>query len=332
MKVDIPDSKSRFLADYHRRHRRPLRDYLIGNLEYLIPYLAPLAALYNFTQNNRLMRWFNQRFLHLSDAPLFHPQANANLAAYGATLLKKGEIPAANDKAVIIVQDAFTRYFDSSVFIDLLRFLQAIGIKAYILPYFPNGKPLHVHGFLRRFQRLRKQNEILLQAAAQSGLPLIGLDPAMTLVFRQEYLKDQTAPIKRQILLPQEWLKKHYLSENPALKPSGKRYHLAAHCTEKTQLPSAEKDWQSIFVHFGLELSIIKVGCCGMAGTFGHESEHQNQSKQLFDMSWQQPVSEYGDSLLATGYSCRSQSKRQAQKNLLHPIQVLLQAVEKMQS
>lgn len=332
VKVDIPDGKSRFLAEYHRRHRRPLRDYLIGYLEYLIPHLVKIAPLYNLMQNNRLMRGINRKFLRLSDAPLFHPQARADLAAYGVQMLRKGETPPKQDNAVIVLQDAFTRYFDTPVFLDWLRLLQTLGIKTYLLPYFPNGKPLHVHGFLAHFHKLRRHNEQLLAAAAESGLPIIGLDPAMTLVFRQEYLKDTPQQPGRRILLPQEWLRDDYLPRHvPLDKPSDKQgttYYFAAHCTEKTQLPSSNKDWQRIFQHFGLDLQPVAVGCCGMAGTFGHESEHQAQSAQLFDMSWQAPVAQYGEQLLATGYSCRSQSKRMSGTVLQHPLQALLKRLD----
>ena len=29
-----------------------------------------------------------------------------------------------------------------------------------------------------------------------------------------------------------------------------------------------------------------KVGCCGMAGVFGHEVQNQTMSKDIYDVSW----------------------------------------------
>ena len=65
----------------------------------------------------------------------------------------------------------------------------------------------------------------------------------MTLVFRQEYLKDTPQQPGRRILLPQEWLRDYYLPTHPPLAApldkQGTIYYFAAHCTEKTQLPSS---------------------------------------------------------------------------------------------
>ncbi|MDQ6191287.1 hypothetical protein M3O75_13170 [Klebsiella pneumoniae] len=38
-----------------------------------------------------------------------------------------------------------------------------------------------------------------------------------------------------------------------------------------TALPAATKQWADIFAHFGAKLENVSVGCCGMAGTYGHE-------------------------------------------------------------
>ena len=37
VKVNVPDFRSRFLQLYHQRYQRPLRDYLIGSLEFSMP-------------------------------------------------------------------------------------------------------------------------------------------------------------------------------------------------------------------------------------------------------------------------------------------------------
>jgi Fe-S oxidoreductase len=83
--------------------------------------------------------------------------------------------------------------------------------------------------------------------------------------------------------------------------------------------------WKDIFQVFGLELKSLALGCCGMAGTYGHETEHLNQSKVIYQQSWQSKVELYRQRILATGYSCRTQVKRLEKTQLRHPIQVLLE-------
>lgn len=75
-----------------------------------------------------------------------------------------------------------------------------------------------------------------------------------------------------------------------------------------------------------------------MAGTYGHELTHLENSKGIYKLSWSKhaalsnthndnEVAGDGDSLapqiLVTGYSCRSQVKRFEQYRPKHPIEVL---------
>ncbi len=102
-------------------------------------------------------------------------------------------------------------------------------------------------------------------------MPLVGVDPALVLCYRDEY--KQTLGDKRgdfQVLLVHEWLPKALTSDaRPDL--GGEPWYLFGHCTEVTALPAATKQWADIFAHFGAKLENVSVGCCGMAGTYGHE-------------------------------------------------------------
>lgn len=99
---------------------------------------------------------------------------------------------------------------------------------------------------------------------------------------------------------------------------------LLGHCTEKTNAAASMKDWQSIFSALGLTLEHEAVGCCGMAGTYGHETRNKGTSATIYDLSWR-PLLENqpADQWVATGYSCRSQAQRQQGVTLKHPLQYL---------
>ncbi|MBW1236187.1 hypothetical protein KXZ74_25575, partial [Escherichia coli] len=80
------------------------------------------------------------------------------------------------------------------------------GHRVFLAPYSANGKPLHVQGFLGAFAKAAIRNATQLKALADCGVPLVGLDPAMTLVYRQEYQKVPGLEGCPKVLLPQEWL------------------------------------------------------------------------------------------------------------------------------
>jgi Fe-S oxidoreductase len=191
----------------------------------------------------------------------------------------------------------------------------------FLAPYSANGKPLHVQGFLGAFAKAAIRNASQLKALADCGVPLVGLDPAMTLVYRQEYQKVPGLEDCPKVLLPQEWLI-DVLPEQ-AVADAG-HFRLMAHCTEKTNVPASTKQWEQVFARMGLKLVTEATGCCGMSGTYGHEARNQQTSRTIFEQSWATKLDKQGEPL-ATGYSCRSQVKRMADKQMRHPLEVVLQ-------
>ena len=119
------------------------------------------------------------------------------------------------------------------------------------------------------------------------------------------------------------------LEDIPAKLPQDKQYTWFSHCTESTAKPNTANEWTKIFAHFGAKLSAVNLGCCGMAGTYGHEAENLERSKVLFDMSWKQTLAKLEQQrVLVSGYSCRSQVKRFAGYKPKHPLEALLELVK----
>lgn len=332
IKVDVPEFRAKFLELYYSRYLRPLKDYFIGGLEFMIPTLARAPWLYNLMMKPKFMQTFMARVIGMVDSPLLTGinlhKAAEKLGVNYATLENIAQLtPEQKANAVILVQDAFTSYFETPLVIDTLKLLQKLGFIPLLAPFRPNGKPLQVHGFLKAFAKAADVNATQLNGLASSGIPLMGIEPAMTLAYRAEYKKvlGDNAP---KVQLIQELLAQH--SERLANKIRDFKtaeFSLLAHCTEKTNAVSSVKDWQTIFAKLGQQLKVIETGCCGMAGTYGHESDNVETSKKIYALSWSQVVNNPANNgkLTATGYSCRSQTKRIDNVKLPHPVQILLQ-------
>jgi len=329
VKVNVPDFRSRFLELYHHRYLRPLKDYVVGSLEYSIPYIARFPRLYNAMMNARPVKFLLEHVVGMVDSPLlslvdFHAVcARWNVkVATAHTLSKLSEEQ--RRRSVVIVQDAFTRYFETPLAAEWIELIARLGYAIYLAPFAPNGKPLQVQGFLGAFKKAAAHNAKGLKALEAYGIPLVGLDPAMTLVYRQEYAKTLEQDAAPRVVLAQEWL----ASALPTLPTpdAPQTYQFLPHCTERTNEPASVEQWKKVFDGFGLKLQVLASGCCGMSGTYGHETRNVKTSQVIYAQSWQPLVERYQPSgrLLADGYSCRSQVKRQAGEVVLHPLQVLL--------
>ena len=339
--VDVPQFRSRFLELYHTRYLRPLRDYLVAGIEWITPLQAQAIRLNNELTQFYPVRIVLEKIIGLCDLPRISPTPlkeglrQRHAPAFDHTklaALTTGE----KERSVILLQDLFTTYYEASLVLEIYDLLRMLGYVVYVPPFRANGKPLHVKGFLSAFRTLAEKNTAYLEKMAQLEIAIIGIEPSMVLTYRDEYPKilDQENPAFRVQLL-QEWL----TSQLPRLRkllPQGPstrlNYRLLGHCHEKTAVFDSQKQWQRIYQAFGLELHLPALGCCGMCGTYGHEIEHYAESKGIYLMSWGEYIpadEESRRSLLATGYSCRTQVKRFDDFKPLHPAQALFRELSR---
>ena len=330
IKVNVPDFRARFLEVYYGRYLRPAKDYLVGSLEYMIPSLSRFPAPYNWAMRNTLVKGVMRRLGGMVDSPVICTHSlkqglDTRGIQWATPAVMAGLTDAQRERAVVIVQDAFTSYFQTRLVLDIVDLLSALGFYVLVAPFMPNGKPLHVHGFMKAFDKAARRNADMLQAIAEEGLPLVGIDPSMTLTYRQEY-KDVIEGELPPVQLIQEWLSTRLDSLNLPVNLPANEYRLMAHCTEKTSAAPSLRQWQAIYAALGQKLDVVATGCCGMSGTFGHETQNLQRSKDIYELSWRGIVNqpENKGKLVATGYSCRSQVKRFDDQQLPHPAQALL--------
>ena len=335
--VDVPEFRSKFLELYHTRYLRPVRDYLIGWIEMLLPLQAQAAPLNNRLLQAAPMRVLLNQFVGLCDLPpISRPSVKSGLNRRHAPPLDETHLQnlTAEEKArsVILLQDAFTTYFEASLVLDIYDLLRMLGYVVYVAPVRPNGKPLHVKGFLKEFRELAAKNESYLARLNRLGLAMVGIEPSMVLTYRDEYPKVlEQEKLNFHVFLLQEWLHSQMprLQKLLPLQESSRHtYQLLGHCQEKTGALDSQNQWQAIYQAFGLQLDLLKVGCCGMCGTYGHESEHHFESKGIYFSSWGkcvQAAEKNRQALVVSGYSCRSQIKRFDAFTPLHPAQALFQ-------
>lgn len=327
--VDVPGFRARFLAIYYQRYLRPAKDYLVANIEVMAPLMAKAPALVNFFLKRKWMNSLLKNTIGYVDTPhLSSPTLAQRLSGHKALRFDMNELGLLSEKErekkLLIVQDPFTSYYEASLIKDLVELVEKLGFEPIVLPFKPNGKPQHVKGFLKEFSQTAQTSAAFLNQVAKLAIPMIGVDPSMVLCYRDEYSKILGDKRGRfEVLLVHEWLLNLSL---PKVKPSDEGgYAFFGHCTEKTALATSESQWQLIYANMGLDLIPVAVGCCGMAGTFGHEASHLDESTGIYQLSWQQGIDKFApQQILASGYSCRSQVARFEGFKPKHPLQALL--------
>lgn len=314
VRVDIPEMKSHFLADYYQRHRRPLADHAAVALEGLAPWLRPLTPLLA-PLANLLMPPFG-KLLGLVDLPKLQAWPR-----HAPPLLSVRQIAGRHwpDNTVLLLPDAFTALFDPEAILASVAGLRALGYEPLLVELMPGAKAAHVRGMQRTFSRRAASMLAVVKALSATRFPLIGVDPAFTLMFRQEYLRFGSAA--SQVLLPQEFLVAELQrgASWPSAAKQGAPGTLLLHCTENALGPGTRSQWRDIFLALNIPVTVGSAGCCGMAGMFGHQQRHQATSRTLFNLSWAAHANP-GRDLLATGFSCRCQTERMGKTPVASPM------------
>lgn len=333
IKIDVPAFRSRFLQLYHTRYLRPARDYLVASVESYAPVMAKAPKVFNFFIGQPWVQSLGAKSIGMINLPLLSsPTLKQQLQGHKSCTMTleqlEGLAPDARQNYVLIVQDPFTSYYDAKVVSDFVKLVEKLGMSPVVLPFSPNGKAQHIKGFLHQFAKTAKRTAEMLNRVAKLNIPMVGVDPALVLCYRDEYnhiLGAQRGSF--QVQLVHEWLTDN-LSRFPEKSSAQEPWYLFGHCTESTALPASSKQWQTLFSHFGAQLDNVNLGCCGMAGTYGHEADNAENSAGIYALSWQSALSSKpAERCLATGYSCRSQVKRFDGVVLKHPLQALLELV-----
>ena len=322
VQVDIPTMRTTFYEDYYSRHARPLADRLTlitermsGQIKAVSPILSPVWPL---------LAAIGQRLTGTQDLPSRLAQRPASSLRLSYEELATTSLP---DGTVLLVQDWFTALFDAQVLEDIADGLRALGYRPRLLDMKPAGKAALTLGDREGFDKMAHALSDQLVRAAETGAPLVGLDPAFVMMLRQDYPK-AGFPVPK-VVLVQEFLVREL--ETGKTFPSvlyDTPLRFLSHCTEATAMPQSGEMWTSICQAIGIKTETPATGCCGMAGLFGHQSRHQSMSATLFNLSWRTQV-ETEQPVAATGFSCRCQASRLAGRALRHPMGLIAEALRR---
>lgn len=316
VRVDIPTMKAEFLHQHHATVPRPRRDQLVRWMEPLTLAARQMPRLANAMLSIAPIRQFG-----FFDLPKFATRpVERSLRQAGATIIQinRPQLIAPPEKSAILITDSFLGVFDTGPLIAATRVLKRVGFNVHATPPVAMGKALQVRGFLDAYRQVCDRTLPHLKALARTGAPLVVVEPAVLMALRQEW------PLVEhgiEILSLEEFLSIHR-DKLPHVE-SRSAITLMPHCTQASGDPGHTALWQGVFATCNLDLITEQVGCCGMAGMFGHETEHRDLSQEIFDLSWREPLQDISRTPVASGFSCRCQSTRFTGHRPDHPIEAL---------
>lgn len=339
--VDMAKLKYDFLHNYYRRHRRPLRDYLFAYIGTLGNAARPFAPVANWILQSESGKIFGENLSGLS-------------AKRGLPAFKWGRksVPkfSATEADVLFLSDPFTELFYPALVQAAFKVLIAAGFKPRMIPVVGAGRTLISKGFLPQARaHARRVLGAIKRLDPMGRLPVVGIEPSEIYTLRDEYLDfTPTVPgvrslARRTYMLDEFLLRGTDFGAQPIeklrmlvdRKITVDRVLLHGHCYQKTQppaddgLPSGQQATVALLSSLGYEVELVNSGCCGMAGSFGYESEHYELSMQIGELALFPAVraSSPDQHIVASGVSCRAQIVSGTGRTALHPVTLIAESL-----
>ena len=172
---------------------------------------------------------------------------------------------------------------------------------------------------------------------AERGVPIVGCEPSCLLTLREEHLALLPGDARAEAVAGQAKLVEELIVEviddgslelDPGAPVSGKRIVFHGHCHQKALAGTAST--VALLERIpGAEVVELDAGCCGMAGSFGFESEHYELSMKIGGLRLFPALAEEGPETIvaATGVSCRQQIGHGTGREARHPVELVRAAL-----
>jgi FAD/FMN-containing dehydrogenase/Fe-S oxidoreductase len=325
MHVDMATYKAEFLSHYYEGKLRPRHAYSMG----LIHRWARLASIMPGVVNavgkmpviGNALKWMGgisqKRTLPQFATETFRHWWNKR------AVVNSGKPP------VVLWVDTFNNHFHPGVLKAAVEVLEAAGHQVRLpAEGLCCGRPLYDFGMLKTATRMLEKILVSLRREIRDAIPIVGLEPSCVTVFRDELKRlfpfdEDAARLSASVKTLGEFLVETNF-QFPRL--TGKAL-VHGHCHQLAVLKmKAERE---LYKRIGLEFEILDSGCCGMAGSFGFESEHYEVSVRCGERVLLPAMREAGPDILLVmdGFSCHEQVEQLAGRKPMHTAELLLKAL-----
>ncbi len=329
--VDMAKIKAEWQAQYYKEHGTPLRAKIFANIE-MISRIASgrVAPIVNWGGNIAPVRWAMARFVGIggdrslprfSDRPFTHWRSGRRTPSVQNPLGR-----------VVLFSDTYHTYSYPDVPIAATELLEAAGYEVQFVDVTDCGRPALSKGLIHKAQGIAQTVLDELEPLAAAGLPIVFLEPSELSAVTDDYLSllpgqaDVITKVAGQCLSLEAFIAGladsgvHRLDFDD--RPCEVLLH--GHCHQKALVGTGPSHK---LLHMVPNVTVREVdsGCCGMAGSFGYETEHIEISRQMGERVLMpavraEPAETY---IVAAGVSCRQQIKDGAERTALHPAQFL---------
>jgi len=325
--VDMATYKAEFLSHHYKRRLRQLPAYSMGLIMFHVRLASLIPRLANALAHAPGISRVIKRAGGLSPQRELPPFAHQTFKRWFA---ERGAVNPAGDP-VVLFPDTFNNFLHPETMKAATEVLEAAGFRVIVPePALCCGRPLYDYGMLDTAKLFWRRMLDALAPQIRAGVPVVGIEPSCVAAFRDELpgLMPHDEDAKRlslQTLTLAELLQRHAPDWQPPRLEARALVH--GHCHQEAVMGMSAES--KLYERMGLEFEVLDSGCCGLAGSFGFEREHDEISRQIGEQRLMPAVRAAGETtiLIADGFSCKTQIEQLTDRRALHTAQVLKLAI-----
>ncbi|CAM3809256.1 FAD-binding and (Fe-S)-binding domain-containing protein [Polynucleobacter antarcticus] len=353
--VDMAKMKIEFLSAYKKRVGHSLRDLAVAYLpKYasIISAIPGLPALLNLRNHISIIAQLQERFMGISaqrSLPIWKAKTFWNkpqaIAPYQFTAEELSKEDVNGNKGVVLLADTFNAYFEDENLQAALQVLKHAGYRVHIpqksktpdvstlnntcSKEFCCGRTFLAAGMVDKAKETLGELVDHLSPYAEKNIPIIGLEPSCLFTLKDEALVmgfgERAISVSKHAQLLEEFLAQESKAGKLklTLKAATRPVLFHGHCHQKS-FAAVTPALELLKLIPNAEPKLIETSCCGMAGSFGYESEHIDVSKKMAELSLLPAIRKSPDSwVVADGTSCRHQIADGTQREAVHIAKIL---------
>jgi FAD/FMN-containing dehydrogenase/Fe-S oxidoreductase len=315
--VDVAAYKAEFLHRHYRGRLRPASHYSMGWLPLLLALGRVAPGLVNRVA---------PRLKRLGGIAAEREVPALARRSFRSWFRRR---PRGSGQRVLLFPDTFTNHFEPGVGQDAVAVLEHLG-RAVEVPRRPVccGLTWTSTGQLGVARRVLRRTARVLRPWTEAGVPVVGLEPSCTAFLRGDALElAGDDPDVARLAAVTRTFAEHVEPDLPAGGGEASDAIVQVHCHQHAEL-GFDAD-RRVLAASGVRARVLDSGCCGLAGDFGFARGHYDVSMACAERALLPAVraADDGTSVVADGFSCRTQIRQGAGREPVHSVTAVARAL-----
>ena len=317
----------------HSKKGPGLREFALANTDLMGSVATVVSPIVNTAVSLKPVKAIMDAVVGIDHRRTFPKYASGTFESW---LRKQRATQASFERQVAFFHGCYVNYNNPSLGKALVKVMNALGYGVQLLEKEKCcGVPLISNGFIKQARSQAESNvKSIRKAAVEGSLPVITTSSTCTFTLRDEYphlLGVDNGDVRDSIELATRFIYRllesgdvafRFREDAPKIRVA---YHTACHMERL--------GWSCYSIEMlkqipSVELVPINSQCCGIAGTYGFKKENYQTSQAIGEPLFKQIEASGCDYVSTDCETCKWQIEMSTSKKVLHPIEILADAIE----